>query len=268
MDSLRVAVIQFAPLFGEPARNVATILALLDSARSAHIVIFPELATTGYFFQNRQEVAAIAEPADGPLLERLHREARWRRQVLVVGFAERADQRLYNAAAIIVPEAERCIVYRKTHLFYKEKLCFDPGDTGFPVVYIPALDVRLGVMICYDWRFPEAARTLALLGAELIACPSNLVTEAWEMAMPVRALENKVYLALANRTGVEERGGERLIFRGKSAIYSYTGHPLCQATAEETTVLVADIEPAKTRTKTFDPLDDIFADRRPEHYRL
>ncbi len=265
---LRVAVVQFAPAFGDPARNLATMLALLDAARAAHIVIFPELATTGYFFQSRQEVAAVAEPVDGPTLERLRREAQWRQQVLVVGFAEQADRRLYNAAAVLLPGEEHCIVYRKTHLFYKEKLCFDPGDTGFPVVYIPALDVRLGVMICYDWRFPEAARTLALQGAELIACPSNLVTEAWEMVMPVRALENKVYLAVANRTGVEERGGERLIFRGKSAVYAYTGHPLCRANAEETTVLLAEIEPEQTRTKAFDPLDDLFADRRPEYYRL
>ncbi len=268
MLKLRVAVVQFTPVFGDPRRNVATMLTLLDAARSAHVVIFPELATTGYFFQTRQEVAALAEPADGPTLERLQREARWRQQVLVVGFPEQANNRLYNSAAIVLPGSEQCVVYRKTHLFYKEKLCFDPGDTGFFVVHIPALDLRLGVMICYDWRFPEAARTLALQGADLIACPSNLVTTAWEMVMPVRALENKVYLAVANRTGVEERNGERLVFRGKSAVYSYNGSVLCQANAEETTVLIAEIEPEQTRTKAFDPFDDIFADRRPEHYRL
>ncbi len=268
MAGLRVAVVQFAPVFGEPQRNLATMLALLDAARPAHVVIFPELALSGYFFQSRQEVAALAQPADGPLLQRLHREARWRRQILIVGFPEHANGRLYNAAALLLPDEERVVVYRKTHLFYKEKLCFDPGDTGFLVVHVPAYDVRIGVMICYDWRFPEAARTLALQGAELIACPSNLVTEAWEIVMPVRALENKVYLAVANRTGAEERNGERLTFRGKSAIYHYNGTLLCRAGEADTTVLIADIEPQRTRTKAFDPLDDIFADRRPEHYRL
>lgn len=268
MAAVRVAVVQFCPLFGQPQQNLATMLALLDAARSAQVVVFPELATTGYFFQSRQEVQQFAEPADGPTLRLLHSEARWRRQVLIVGFPELWNGRLYNAAAILLPEAQQAVVYRKTHLFYKEKLCFDPGDTGFFVVREPSLDLCLGVMICYDWRFPEAARTLALQGAELIACPSNLVTDAWEMVMPVRALENKVYLAVANRTGSEQRNGETLCFRGKSCIYSYNGAVLCQAGAEETTVLFADIEPARTRHKGFDPLDDIFADRRPQYYRL
>ncbi len=268
MPLIRIAAVQFAPTFADVQQNLATMLALLDAARSAHIVVFPELATTGYFFLSRAEVAALAEPAEGPTLQVLHREARWRGQVLVVGFAEQANGRLYNAAAVLLPDAESPIVYRKAHLFYKEKLCFDPGDTGFLVVSIPWLDVRLGLMICYDWRFPEAARTLALQGADVIACPSNLVTDAWEMVMPVRALENKVYLAVANRTGAEERNGEVLHFRGKSAIYSYNGRLLCQAGADDTTVVTAEIEPERTRNKAFDPLDDIFADRRPELYRL
>ncbi|MCS7169498.1 MAG: carbon-nitrogen hydrolase [Candidatus Kapabacteria bacterium] len=268
MASVRIAVVQFAPVFGDPQRNLATMLALLDAARAAHIVVFPELATTGYFFQSRHEVAAFAEPADGPTLKRLHREALWNGQVLIVGFPERANGQFFNAAAILAPDTEDIVVYRKTHLFYKEKLCFDPGDTGFFVVHLSTMDIRVGLMICYDWRFPEAARTLALQGADLIACPSNLVTEAWETVMPVRALENKVYLAVANRTGVEERGGEALYFRGKSTIYSYNGVALCQAGSEETTVLIAEVEPERTRNKAFDPLDDIFADRRPEHYRL
>jgi predicted amidohydrolase len=265
---LRVAVVQFAPRFADPQRNLATILSLLDWAQPAHIVVLPELATTGYFFQSRDEVAVYAEPLDGPTLERLHREACWRGQLLILGFAERHGDRLYNSAALLLPEPNERRVYRKTHLFYKEKLCFDPGDTGFFVVHYPRWDVRIGTMICYDWRFPEAARTLALQGADLIACPANLVTDAWRMVMPVRALENKVYLALANRTGSEERNGEQLIFRGESAIYSYTGATLCRAGADDTTVLIVEIEPTHTRNKAFDPLDDIFADRRPEHYRL
>ncbi|MEN3026427.1 MAG: nitrilase-related carbon-nitrogen hydrolase [Chlorobiota bacterium] len=268
MALLRVAVVQFAPVFGGVQRNLATILELLDAAQGADVVVFPELATSGYFFLARCEVAAVAEPANGPTIERLHREAQRRQQVLVVGFPESAQDKLYNAAAVLLPRATSTVVYRKTHLFYKEKLCFDPGNTGFVVVPVPELGVRIGVMICYDWRFPEAARTLALQGAELIACPSNLVTSAWEKVMPVRALENRVYLAVANRTGVERREGEELHFQGKSAIYGPEGEIYCQAGPEEQAVLVAELEMERARDKTIGPFGDIFADRRPEYYRL
>jgi predicted amidohydrolase len=121
-------------------------------------------------------------------------------------------------------------------------------------------------MICYDWRFPESARTLALKGADVIVCPSNLVTHVWRMAMPVRAFENKVYLAVANRTGAEHNAGEDVSFNGQTAIYSYTGTVLVDASATDDAVVIAEIDPSETRSKSFNSINDIMKDRREEWY--
>ncbi|MFW5702332.1 MAG: nitrilase-related carbon-nitrogen hydrolase, partial [Bacteroidota bacterium] len=136
----------------------------------------------------------------------------------------------------------------------------------FNIYYAPR-DINIGTMICYDWRFPEAARTLALNGADLIICPSNLVTDVWHLVMPARALENKVYLAVANRIGRESSCGEELFFNGKSAIYGYNGQPMAIAGPEEEIVLSAEIDPAATRDKKFNEFNDLFSDRRPEMYK-
>jgi predicted amidohydrolase len=129
-----------------------------------------------------------------------------------------------------------------------------------------ARDIKIGTMICYDWRFPEAARTLGMKGADLIICPSNLVTDVWQISMPSRALENKCYLAVANRIGSERRQGDELLFKGRSAIYSYNGQDFGIASSEKEEVVTADIDPAATRDKSFNEINDIYSDRRPEFY--
>jgi predicted amidohydrolase len=121
-------------------------------------------------------------------------------------------------------------------------------------------------MICYDWRFPEAARTLALQGADLIACPANLVTTLSGKVFPARAIENKVYVAVANRIGEECLGEETLLFRGESAIYDYVGERMAQASFGNEEILYAEIDPQSTRKKSFNSVNDIFKDRRPDMY--
>ena len=187
-------------------------------------------------------------------------------KIICFGFPEKDGNKQYNSCALLFPDKSLSALYRKTHLFYKEKLCFDPGDTGFFVVRDEDRDVNIGPMICYDWRFPEASRTLGLKGADIIVCPSNLVTDVWHLAMPARALENKLYLAVTNRTGTENRGGEEVFFKGMSAVYAYNGQPMCKADMTEETVLTAEIYPEKTRDKSFNEFNDVFRDRRPELY--
>ena len=121
-------------------------------------------------------------------------------------------------------------------------------------------------MICYDWRFPEATRTLGLLGADVILCPSNLVTDVWNISMPSRALENKVYLAVANRTGTENRNDTELIFKGRSAIYSYNGSMMAEASPNDEEVITSEIFPKQTRKKSFNEINDIFKDRQKQWY--
>jgi predicted amidohydrolase len=265
MRSLTLAVVQFSPRFGRKAENLRRMEALVSGTR-ADIMIFPELCTTGYFFTTRDEVAAVAETPSGGSVEFFRALAKRHNTVVVAGWAETDQGRLFNSCLIVLPEQEEPFIYRKTHLFYKETQCFDAGDTGFFVVHDAVRDVRIGPMVCYDWRFPEAARVLTLLGADLIACPANLVTEAWHLVMPARAIENKVYVAVANRAGTEARAGEELVFKGSSAIYDWSGRSLRQAGPHGDTVLLAEIRPAQTRDKSFNPLNDVLRDRRPEFY--
>ncbi len=265
MRSLQLAAVQFTPVFREKEENFARMRALTDGI-DADVIVLPELCATGYFFLTREEVAAFAEPPDGPTFDFLKDLADRKNALVAAGFAERDGDRLFNSCLVVGPGDARTHVYRKTHLFYKETLCFDAGDTGFFVVEDPGRDVRVGPMICYDWRFPESARVLTLLGADLIVSPSNLVTDAWRIVMPTRAIENKVYVAVANRAGEERRGAETLRFKGASAVYGYNGKTLCSAGPSGDEVLIAEIVPGKTRDKSLNPINDVLRDRRPGHY--
>lgn len=266
MGILKLAVIQFTPVWNDKAANLQRLEAILTGV-TADIVVLPELCTTGYFFLSRRETAAAAEPAGGETGRFFRRLSLRLNAVIVAGFVERDCDRIFNSCLIVQPEAEQLSIYRKTHLFYREKDCFDPGDTGFFVLTDDVRGVRIGPMICYDWRFPEAARVLTLLGADLIVCPSNLVTDAWKIVMPARAVENKLYIAVANRAGLEVRETEQLQFKGKSAIYDFTGRILEQAGEHEDAVLTAGIDPAATRDKSFNSINDVLRDRRPAYYR-
>jgi predicted amidohydrolase len=269
---MKLSIVQFTPVFGDKSQNFQRMQALVKDLKS-DIIVFPELCTTGYFFQSKEESAACAEPANGETAAFFKQMAEEHDAMIVAGFVERHGTNIYNSAMILAPEMETRI-YRKTHLFYKERFCFDEGNTGFFVVPHHKHDARIGTMICYDWRFPESARALGLKGADVIVCPSNLVTNVWHIAMPARALENKVYVAVPNRAGTERRGvsasgePEEVKFTGHSVIYGYNGAELAKAGAEADEVLTVEIEPANTRDKSFNPLNDIFRDRRPDVYAL
>jgi predicted amidohydrolase len=262
---MKIAVVQLMPIFGDIQRNLEMILGCIEKAE-ASLVVFPELALTGYFFQDRKETAQYAESFNGDSINTIQDSAEANNKIVIVGFPERDGENLYNSAAILFPDGALSAVHRKTHLFYKENLCFDKGDTGYFVQCDPASDCIIGTMICYDWRFPEAARSLAMKGADLIACPSNLVTPFWPLSMPARAIENKVFLAVANRYGAESRGGEEVKFNGKSVIYDYNGSTMASAPESGDSIITAEIDFEKTRNKSFNAFNNIFADRRPEMY--
>ena len=158
------------------------------------------------------------------------------------------------------------IARRKAHLFGFEPECFDAGDTDFPVFSHGG--VRVGVMICFDWMFPEAARSLALRGADVIAHPSNLVTPGWcQKAMQVRALENMVATATANRFGSEHREPRpALQFTGESLICGPWGTEEARAPADEKCVVRAEIDRSDIRLKRFPSGNEILRDRRPDLY--
>jgi predicted amidohydrolase len=157
-------------------------------------------------------------------------------------------------------------LYRKTHLFLDEQDLFLPGNTGFQV--FEHAGARIGLMVCFDWYFPESARTLALRGSQIIAHPSNLVLPHCQTAMVTRCLENRVYAITTNRYGTEELGDKELTFTGASQLMTPRGERLLQAPVEGDCVLVAEIDPALADDKQVTPRNDLFANRRPEMYNL
>lgn len=257
---MRIGYVQMEPVLGDPEANRARIAEALRAAPDAELLVLPELASSGYNFESRDAAWAAAEPADGPLVELLTTIARERGTTYVSGFAERAGQELMNSAVVVSPEG-RVGLYRKAHLFSTERDLFAPGDLGFPVFEVGG--VRLGVLICFDWRFPEAWRCLAIRGADVVAHPSNLVIPGHaQRAVPVHALINRYFVVTANRIG-RERG---LGFTGRSILADPRGEVLAEAPPDVPEVRVVEVDLSLARDKAVTPRNDILTDRRPGLY--
>jgi len=264
---MKISLVQFAPELFKAEKNKNYIIEKIKSVNS-EIIVFPELAVSGYFYLDSNDISDFSQTLDSEFIKELENLSSELNKIVVLGFAEKTGDKIYNSAIALFPDKSYNKVYRKTHLFYRERDVFEQGDSGYFVIDYKPLDIRIGLMICYDWRFPEASRCLGLLGADLIVCPSNLVTPAWPLVMPARAIENKVYVAVANRIGREDRNCERLTFTGKSAIYSYNGECLVMASSANEEVVTTDIYPLETRNKYFNEVNHLFEDRRPEFYSI
>lgn len=260
---MKVGFLQFNPKFGEVEYNVEKVLEML-SETSFDLIVLPELFNTGYLFTSRSEVSDLAEEVpEGYTCKKLIDFAIEKNVFIVAGLAEKCSGKLYNSAVIIGSNG-LIGVYRKAHLFNREKLFFDVGDSEFNVYDIGL--ARIGVIICFDWCFPEATRILALKGADVICHPANLVLPYAQIAMRVRAIENKVYTITANRVGVEERGGLKLKYTGLSQIINPNMEVLLSAGESEEVVGVVDIDPLIARNKWITPLNHVLNDRRIDLY--
>ena len=259
-----VGYFQFNPIFGDIKRNLDRVTTRLTQVR-CDLMVLPELFASGYQFVSQEEVESLAESVpDGPTTTRLMELARDRGMHLVAGLAERHGQRYYNSAVLVSPSG-LLGVYRKAHLFYEETVFFSPGETGFQVWDIGS--AKVGVMICFDWFYPEAARTLALKGADIICHPSNLVLPHCPDAMVTRCLENRVFSLTANRIGFEERGGkDRLTYIGNSEIVTPRGRILHRAPSDQEELTVLEIDPREARNKSLNPYNDLLRDRRKHLY--
>lgn len=250
---------QFAPVRGRPEENAARMEQALRSTR-VDLLVCPELATTGYLYTDRDELREVAEAVpSGPTCTRLARAARETGRTIVFGIAERAGDRIHNGAVLLDPNGA-AVCYRKAHLFDTETLVFDRSGPSPRMASVAG--ARIGIMVCFDWRFPEMARLLALEGADLIAHPSNLVHPYCQDAMITRSLENRVFSITSSRTGSERVGGLELTFAGRSQIVSPRGERLARADETEECVRTAEIDPALARDKRVTPRNDLFEDRR------
>ena len=261
---MRVGFFQYAPGFGEVKRNLEYVSERIAQIR-CDLLVLPELFATGYQFVDKGEVSKLAEAVPGgPTTQHLAELARSRGMYIVAGLPERADSRYYNSAVVVGPSGFiGC--YRKTHLFFEETVFFTPGDTGFQVWDLG--QVRIGVMVCFDWFYPESSRILALKGADIVCHPSNLVLPHCPDAMVTRSLENRVFSITANRTGSEERGGKkRLTYIGSSEVVDPRGRILHRASVDREELLVLEIEPSEARDKSLNVYNDLLRDRRPQYY--
>jgi predicted amidohydrolase len=266
--SWTIALVQMDCVAGDAAANLQRIEANAVQAadRGAQLVLFPECATTGYFVGDR--IASLAESIPGPSSEQLARLARSLGVHLLIGMIERAGDKYYDDAILFTPDGA-CHVYRKAHLFGPERAIFTPGDR--PVVVETALG-RLGLTVCYDLMFPEFIRALVLSGAEVILNVTDWITDTWQSTVGwggdtvaslvrIRALENGVHVAMADRAGVE--GGWRSL--GYSTVAAPTGRVLASLGADEG-MATATIDLASSDFARWSQVATYVNDRRPELY--
>ncbi|MEW5925068.1 MAG: nitrilase-related carbon-nitrogen hydrolase [Candidatus Zixiibacteriota bacterium] len=260
---MKVALFQNSPVFGEIEKNVDSVLAAVKD-REYDLLVLPELFATGYQFVSVDEARTLADIAGhGYTFQKMRELAAAKKALIVYGFPELDKGRLFNSSIAVKPDGDFHI-YRKIHLFNTEKEIFEPGQDGFSVFDFDG--AKIGMMICFDWRFPEAARRLALDGAQIICHPSNLVLPHCPDAMITRALENNVFTITCDRIGTENRIGQPLTFIGKSRIIGPDGRILGQLGSTGTGFLEAEIDPQDADNKQITPRNEIFSDRRPEFY--
>lgn len=258
---------QLAPTLGDLAANAELSLAAITAAAAAgaDVIVLPELVTSGYVFTSPEELAQVAIPSTHVLFQAWARAAG--SAVVVGGFAERApDGRLFNSA-VVVDATGVLAVYRKVHLWDREKRLFTPGADPPPVVRTRA--GLLGVLVCYDLEFPEMTRYLALAGAELVTVPTNwpLVgrpddERAAEVTIAMAtARVNRVAIAFCDRSGVE-RGQAWTEVTG----IVDAGGWLVASSGPGTATATAEVDLARSRDKALTPEADVFGDRRPDLY--
>jgi predicted amidohydrolase len=259
---MQVGFVQFNPTFGDKTANVRRVTHLIARV-NADLLVLPELFNTGYLFSSESELEELAEGIpSGATTRALKKLAEERNVYLVAGIAEEADGKFYNSAVLVSPSGE-VKIYRKAHLFNEEKRWFTPGNTPFEVYDIGL--AKIGMMICFDWFFPEVTRILSLKGAQIICHPANLLLPYCQNAMVTRCLENRVFAITCNRTGIEERSiTNSLRFTGKSQIVNPEGTVLTQAGEIGEAVRVIAIDPNAAKNKRVTQRNDLFNDRRTD----
>lgn len=267
---MRLAAVQMDFELGNVAGNLDRMIARYEQARAAgaDLTVFPECALTGYCFASREEALPYAQTIPGPAVQRWAEVCADLGGSVVFGLLESADDKLYNALALVGKNG-LLGSYRKTHLpFLGVDMFTDYGEQPFAVHDVGG--VRVGMCICYDGGFPEPSRCLALLGADVIVLPTNWppgAESAAEYAVNTRAMENTVYFAAVNRIGTE-RG---VPFIGRSKICDPLGKAVAAADAEGEALLIVDIDVARSRNKHLIRKAGVnevnrIADRRPELY--
>ena len=265
---MKIGFVQFSPIFGSADKNSDHINELAAD-KSFDLLVLPELANSGYLFIRAEELKDYSESIpNGKFCKALINLSKQKNAFIVSGICENYKGKFYNSSVLVKPNGE-VITYRKIQLFYEEKKWFMPGNIPLSVHDISGSgfkNVKIGMMVCFDWIFPEVARTLALKGAQIICHPANLVMPYCQDAMVTRALENHVFTVTANRIGTEKNDGSELIFTGMSEIVNPKGKILYRSPEKTEECVILDIDPELALDKNINPHNNLFTDRREEFY--
>lgn len=267
---MKTGFVQYNVLFGNPEDNLKKIISL-TSDKEADLLVLPELANSGYLFSDKKELEKLSENiADGKFCNALKNISSEKNCYIVSGICEKSEDKFYNSSVLFCPDGNY-FVYRKIHLFDKEKKWFSPGDMELEVYEISGEKfgkVKIGMMICFDWIFPETARTLALKGAQIICHPSNLVMQYCQRAMFTRALENHVFTITSNRIGKDIKPDGEISFTGESVILNPKGDYLMRASQDKEECLIVEIDPSAALNKNISDSNHLFIDRRTKFYKI
>lgn len=260
---MKIGFVQLSPVLGDRAATLRELDRMREEFRLADLVVLPELCNSGYNFTSIEQARSTAEDArNGVFAQYLSLLSKRHNQYIVAGINERDEQdgRLYNTAVLVGPEGH-IGKYRKLHLFMKEKDYFQPGNLGLPVFDLGVC--KVGMLICFDWIFPETWRVLALRGADIICHPANLVLPGLaQRGVPVHAVMNRIFVVTANRVGQE---GD-LVFTGQSIIAAPQGDVVAEASGVDPQVCITDVDIDLARDKMITPCNHVLNDRRPSEY--
>lgn len=267
-QKISVTIVQNNPEFGNVRRNIDEVRDLLfgHGPFRSDLVVLPELFASGYQFLTRQEALDLSEKEDGPTAGLLGEISEKSGAVVVGGLPLACGDGVTNGALVV--SGNRILArYDKIHLFEEERDIFLEGNKPLPVISTPF--GPMGVMICFDWLFPEALRSLSLAGALIVAHPSNWVLPFGPQGMILRSVENRIFTVTANRVGTEERGGKApLTYIGQSQVIGPRGNVIGRAGENRAEVVTVEIVPGEASSKTVVEKSDFFAQRRPDLYRL
>lgn len=259
---MKLALVQFAPFFLDEEKTIQKLDSLFKNSSGANLVVLPELANSGYNFRDRKEAFASSEcTSKSRYIEYLSETAKKRRQYIVSGFNERENNKIFNSSVLVGPKGF-IGVYRKIHLFMREKMFFTPGNLDLSVYDIGF--AKIGMLICFDWMFPEVWRVLAKNGADLICHPSNLVLPYAQKAVQVHSMINRIYTVTCNRVGQEGK----LKFTGKSVVADTKGDLIVEANDFDEGVYHASVDISASQDKMITPFNNIFNDIRSHRYKI
>jgi len=270
-SKIKIAAVQIEPKLMKISENWGSILSAVRKAadNQAKLIVFPECSLTGYMFSSRKEALPFAETVPGPSTKRLVSLCQELKVYVVFGLLEKEDDRLFNVAVLVGPEG-LIAGYRKNHLpFLGVDRFVDRGDKPFQVHQTPIGNI--GLFICYDILFPESSRVMTLLGADILALPTNFPQVRAETLstylVSARAIENRVHVVSSDRVGTE-RGCS---FAGLSKIVDASGNILSLASPDKEEIIYGEVDLESARQKHLNVIPgeyevDYIADRRPELY--